>query len=342
MEQSYRNPKKTSVEDWAAVHAIAQEYTKEIDNTVALRENLKASEFYRPKNWDSRDPEVRAKIGKTNFAVWQAAKTVRDLEREQWARMAEYLSPYELRKYKLDHSQFAHDLRMETEWFQPDEGEFLALFTYHERKQNLYDEMAGKGKKMEELFQSSRKKIDAVHEEMWHSVPKIFRDREAMIRTVNSLEGEDMDFYRARMGSKRGIDSMSKERWLEYDNRKFLPQDQVARGSELRMIEELVQNGQATQWDLEEAKRQVEKMQQAEEQHASGQLTDAELEAMRIKVAAGEEFSRLQASGRESLAEEVAQEAREKIERLLTEEAKEVEAQRAVSPQANEHEEETP
>ena len=63
---------------------------------------------------------------------------------------------------------------------------------------------------------------------------------------------------------------------------------------------------------------------------------------MRIKVAAGEEFSRLQASGRESLAEEVAQEAREKIERLLAEEAKEVEAQRAVSPQANEHEEETP
>ncbi len=346
MEQSYRNPKKTSAKDWAAVHAIAQEYAEEIGNIVALRENLKASEFYRPKNWDSRDPEVRAKIGETNFAVWQSAKTVRDLEREQWARMAEYLSPYELRKYKLDHSQFAHDLRMETEWFQPDEGEFLALFTYHERKQNLYDEMAGKGKKMEELFQSSRKKIDAVHEEMWHSVPKIFRDREAMIRTVNSLEGEDMDFYRARMGSKRGIDSMSKERWLEYDNRKFLPQDQVARGSELRMIEELVQNGQATQWDLEEAriqyhaaaiandssreeyiekelarleeaKRQAEKMQQAEEQHASGQLTDAELEAMRIKVAAGEEFSRLQASGRESLAEEVAQEAREKMERLL-------------------------
>ena len=276
-----------------------------------------------------------------------------------------------LRKYKLEHSQFAHDLRMETEWFQPDEGEFLALFTYHERKQNLYDEMARKGKKMEELFQSARKKIDAVHDKMWHSVPKIFRDRKAMIRTVNSLGGEDMEFYRARMGLKRGIDSMSKERWLEYDNRKFLPQDQVARGSKLRMIEELVQNGQAAQWDLEEAriqyhaaaiandssreeyiekelarleeaKRQAEKMQQAEEQHASGQLTDAELEAMRIKVAAGEEFSRLQASGRESLAEEVAQEAREKIERLLAEEAKEVEAQRSVSPQANEHEEETP
>ena len=96
MEQSYRNPKKTSAEDWAAVHAIAQEYAEEIGNIVALRENLKASEFYRPKNLGSLDPEVRAKIGETNFAVCQAAKTVRDLEREQWARMAEYLSPCEL------------------------------------------------------------------------------------------------------------------------------------------------------------------------------------------------------------------------------------------------------
>ena len=88
-----------------------------------------------------------------------------------------------LRKYKLKHSQFAHDLRRETEWFQSTEGEFLALFAYEGRKQNL-------------------------HEKMWRSVPKMFRDRESVIRTVDSLEGEDMDFYRARMRLKRGIDSM--------------------------------------------------------------------------------------------------------------------------------------
>ena len=221
---AYRKAKKASTEDWAAVHAIAQEYALEIGNTVALREKLKTSEYYRRYGGNNCSLELSAKCNEVNFAFSQAARKVRDLEREQWAKMAEYLSPYELRKYKLEHSQFAHDLRMETEWFQPDEGEFLALFTYHERKRNLYDEMAGKDKKMEELFQSARKKIDAVHEERWHSVPKIFRDREAMIRTVNSLEGEDMDFYRAMTGLKRGIDSMSRERWLEYDNRKFLPQ----------------------------------------------------------------------------------------------------------------------
>ena len=142
------------------------------------------------------------------------------------------------------------------------------------------------------------------------------------------------------------------------------------------MIEELVQNGQATQWDLEEAriryhaaaiandssreeyiekklarleetKRQAEmspaeKMQQVKERHAKGQITDAELEAMRIKIAAEEEFNNLQTNGQSAQSEALAQEAREKIERLLAEEAKKVEAQRAVSPQANKQEEETP
>ncbi len=186
MEQSYRNPKKTSVEDWVAVHAIAQEYAEEIGNIVALRENLKASEFYRPKNLGSRDPEVRAKIGKTNFAVWQAAKTVRDLEREQWARMAEYLSPYELRKYKLDHSQFAHDLRMETEWFQPDEGKFLALYIYRRQMNNLLDsKFSGGSKKRSDLEHSSLMKQEAVMAS--YELTEEYR------RKWNALEGEDID-----------------------------------------------------------------------------------------------------------------------------------------------------
>ena len=348
---AYRKAKKASAEDWAAVHAIAQEYAVEIGNTVALREKLKMSEYYGRYGGNNCSPELSAKCNEVNLAYSQAARKVRDLEREQWARMAEYLSPYELRKYKLDHSQFAHDLRMETEWFQPNKGEFLALFTYHERKQNLYDEMSGKDKKMEELFQSARKKIDAVHEEMWHSVPKIFRNAEKVARYIDALEGEDMDFYRARMRLKRGIDSMSRDRWLEYDNRKFLPPEQVVRGRELKSVEELVKNGQAAQWDLEEvriryhaaaiandssreeyiernlarleeAKRQAEmspaeKMQQVKERHAKGQLTDAELEAMRIKIVAEEEFNNLQTNGQSAQAESIAQEAQEKIERLL-------------------------
>ena len=69
---------------------------------------------------------------------------------------------------------------------------------------------------------------------------------------------------------------------------------------------------------------QAEKMQQAEEQHASEQLSDAELEAIRIKIDAEEGFNNLQTHGQSA----EAQEAREKVESLLAEEAKEGEAQK--------------
>ena len=56
-----------------------------------------------------------AKITEANRAVLRAARKVRHLEQEQWAEISPYLSKYELRKYKLEHSQTAHALRMETE-----------------------------------------------------------------------------------------------------------------------------------------------------------------------------------------------------------------------------------
>ena len=61
------------------------------------------------------------------------------------------------------------------------------------------------------------------------------------------------------------------------------------------------------------ARSQAEKIQQAEEQHAGGQLADAELD-------------RLQANGEKAPAEEEAQVAQEKIERLLGQEAKKLKA----------------
>ena len=49
---------------------------------------------------------------------------------------------------------------------------------------------------MNELFYSAKKKIDAIHQEMWHSVPKMFRNVEAVARAIDALEGGDMNFYR--------------------------------------------------------------------------------------------------------------------------------------------------
>ena len=82
------------------------------------------------------------------------------------------------------------------------------------------------------MFESSRKKIDAVHEEMGRSVLKMFRNREKVARVLDALEGEDMDFSRARMGFKRGIDFMSRDRWSEYNNRNFFSPEQLAKEKE--------------------------------------------------------------------------------------------------------------
>ncbi len=112
--QFNRKSRKASEEDWTAVRAIAQECAKKIGHTVALREKLKSSEYYERFGGNACSPELIAKYNKVNFAFSRAARKVRDLEREQWAKIAKYLSPYELRKYKLEHSQFAHDLRRET------------------------------------------------------------------------------------------------------------------------------------------------------------------------------------------------------------------------------------
>ena len=99
---SCRKSKKASAEDWTAVCAIAQEYAEEIGNAVALREKLKASEYYGRFGGNACSPELSAKCNEVNFAFSRTARKMRGLERGQWTKMAECLSPYELRKYNLD------------------------------------------------------------------------------------------------------------------------------------------------------------------------------------------------------------------------------------------------
>ena len=118
--------RKASEADWAAVHAIAAEYTPQL------------KELERKRNRFKQGKKLPLDLNED-----MANKAIRDLEREQWARMSEYLSPYELREYKLEHSQLARDMRPEFEWFQPSKGEFVALYTYREKRADFLDEMFG-------------------------------------------------------------------------------------------------------------------------------------------------------------------------------------------------------
>ncbi len=51
-------------------------------------------------------------------------KAVRDLEREQWKRMSDYLTPWKLREYKMEHALAANELRKQIDgWFNPSKAE---------------------------------------------------------------------------------------------------------------------------------------------------------------------------------------------------------------------------
>ena len=92
---------KASEADWAAVHAIAAEYAPQLAELEHQRSEFKArADQYRGS---SLDPNSEWSIKKREACdgVYNTEKAIRDVEREQWARMSEHLSPYELRKYRI-------------------------------------------------------------------------------------------------------------------------------------------------------------------------------------------------------------------------------------------------
>lgn len=85
-----------------------------------------------------------------------AQKAIRDKERELWVEISPSLSKYELRKYKLEYSQTARDLRKESIWFELSEGKFLATYIYREKMNDLLDsKLGGDTKKLAELERSA-------------------------------------------------------------------------------------------------------------------------------------------------------------------------------------------
>lgn len=145
----------------------------------------------------STDSEVRADYRARRLAYDMSEKAIRDLDREQWARMSEYLSPYELREYNLEHAQLARDMRPETEWFQPSKGEFVALYTYHEKQADLLDEMFGGDRQL--LWDAHQSAIDqrmAIQKEVIKTA-RTRKDLEEGRQRMNALEGKGADYYRA-------------------------------------------------------------------------------------------------------------------------------------------------
>ena len=227
---------KASEADWAAVHAIAAEYAPQLKELERERDHFKQ----------------RKKLP-LYLNEDMADKAIRDLEREQWARMSEYLSPYELREYKLEHSQLARDLRQESEWFQPSKGEFVALYTYREKQADMVDELFGGDRALfSEAHQSASDRRMAIQKEVMAggNTPELLEEGR---QRMASLEGKDIDCWRV----ERELQSMAREvMGDQWDSFMFGPdgQEEKVYLDKMMRMERLYSNGQITEVELELAK----------------------------------------------------------------------------------------
>ena len=286
---AYRKTQSASVEDWAMVNAIAAQYAPVLKVLEAERDQLERP----PSNEGSIVAEVQAEIDAKRFAWDMAQKAIRDKERELWAEISPYLSKYELREYKLKHSQTARDLREESVWFEPSEGEFLALYNYREKMNDLLDsKFEGDTKKRSDLEQSRLMKEN--------TVLSSDKSTEEKIMNWHSIKGEDVDWLRTKRNILvSSIDGISSERWDEF---------QSGPGPE----------GRAMIAMYKEEKR-------LEELYANGQITAVDLEVGKLKLIRQDEIDMFREDGDEELAKEAEKELREEIESLLAERAEESE-----------------
>ncbi len=209
---AFRNSRYASAEDWAKVNAIAARYAPELKVLEAKRNRIledpnATKACYGP--YGVPDSEAIAAHLKRDLAN----KAIRDKERELWAELSPHLSPYELREYKLKHSQTARDLREESAWFEPSKADFLALYTYREKRDDVLDsQFGGSIQRQQELISSVHNRWKEMHEKLiasgknWKQrLPEEdkFWRKEVEYMDYSLALGRDQQTLREMMGSDR-------------------------------------------------------------------------------------------------------------------------------------------
>lgn len=199
--EAFRKSRSASAEDWAKVNAIAARYAPELKALEAKRNRILED----PNSTKlSIAPEARAARLKRNLAN----KAIRDKERELWAELSPHLSPYDLREYKLKHSQTARDLREESAWFEPSKADFLALYTYREKLYDMLDsQFGGDTRLLHEAIQSAEDRLIEAQKNVLLS-GKTGEERRRAEGEVWHMEGADMDCLRTSSRLQRSLREM--------------------------------------------------------------------------------------------------------------------------------------
>ena len=190
---AYRQSRFASAEDWARVNAIAAQYAPELKALEAKRNRILEDPNARKACYGLEGaPDLEAMAAHLKRDL--ANKAIRDKERELWAELSPHLSQYELREYKLKHSQTARELREESAWFEPSKADFLALYTYREKSNDVLDsQFGGSIQREQELITSVHNKWKEMHENLIAS-GKNWEERLPAENEFWQKEVEYMDF----------------------------------------------------------------------------------------------------------------------------------------------------
>ena len=189
---AFRKSRSASAEDWAKVNAIAAQYAPELKALEADRNRIL-------EDPNATKSSISSEARAARFKLDMANKAIRDKERELWTELSPHLSKYELREYKLKHSQTARDLREESAWFEPSKAEFLALYTYREKLHDLLDTYHGGDTRRE--HDMIRHAGDRMIEEQMSLLfsGKSIEERMRLLDDEGSqIEGADIDYYWTR------------------------------------------------------------------------------------------------------------------------------------------------
>lgn len=253
--------RKADEADWAAVHAIAKEYDPQLAELERQRDEFMASEHYRPGS-GMRDPNHEWEVKKraTLKAVCNTEKAIRDVEREQWSRMSEHLSPYELREYRMEHSWRSRMIREKAAWMDTplSEGEFLSLFANEEEDDNALDSLAN-GK-----FDGDRWEMDRAHGRGDSKFVAILRQNkpfEEKRAEIDNSTDPDLRLYMDEIRpiihySVAGLPTLSQERqglYFHGPNSEALVEAEM----EEERVEEMRANGQATLEEVNAARERT-------------------------------------------------------------------------------------
>ena len=190
---AFRNSRYASAEDWAKVNAIAAQYAPELKALEAKRNRILEDPNATKSCYGSDGtPDLEAIAARLKRDL--AEKAIRDKERELWEELSLHLSPYELREYKMKHSQTARELREGSAWFEPSKADFLALYTYREKRNDILDsQFGGDTRRQWESIASVDNKWDKMYENLITS-GKNFEERRRLENEFWQKEVEYIDY----------------------------------------------------------------------------------------------------------------------------------------------------